>query len=335
MKEDYEILKEVVANSHNISEVCRQLGLVPRGGNHIRIKQKIQEYNLDTSHFMTGIWNKGLRYSGVKKTRSLEEILQNGVYYSSNKLKNRLLKSGLKEARCENCDLETWLGQPIKLELHHINGDHSDNRLENIQLLCPNCHAYTDTYRGKNIQSTKPIETPHTTLLTYEEYMEREKAKAESKHDYTPIHKSKSRVSFICKNCGKEFFPRHSDQKYCSVECLQAVNSRNVPSKEELLEIAPQHQSLESLGRHYGVTGNACKKWFKKYGIDNTIFQQKSYPILQYDLDGNFIREWKDGKEITNILGFNISKVQNVCRGASKTSQGFIWKYKKDIEGTE
>ena len=151
MNKDYEMLKEVVANSHNISEVCRQLGLVPRGGNHIRIKQKIQEYHLDTTHFTTGIWNKGLRYSGVQKTRSLEEILQKGVYYSSNKLKNRLLKSGLKNARCENCGLDSWLDQPIKLELHHINGDHSDNRLENIQLLCPNCHAYTDTYRGKNI----------------------------------------------------------------------------------------------------------------------------------------------------------------------------------------
>ena len=67
------------------------------------------------------------------------------------KLRQRLIKEGLKLHQCESCLCETWMGQPIPLELDHINGDRWDSRLENLRLLCPNCHAQTDTYRGRNI----------------------------------------------------------------------------------------------------------------------------------------------------------------------------------------
>lgn len=85
----------------------------------------------------------------------LEEILVEGSTYQSNKLRLRLLKAGLKEYRCEKCNNTEWNDQPIPLELNHINGDNSDNRLENLELLCPNCHAQTDSYRGKNYGNAK------------------------------------------------------------------------------------------------------------------------------------------------------------------------------------
>ena len=81
----------------------------------------------------------------------MSEILVKDCDYSSYKLAKRLLRVNLKERMCEKCGLELWMGKPIPLELHHINGVHSDNRIENLQLLCPNCHALTDNYRGKNI----------------------------------------------------------------------------------------------------------------------------------------------------------------------------------------
>lgn len=81
---------------------------------------------------------------------SLEKILVENSTYQSFKLKNKLLKEGLKECKCEKCNNTEWLGKPIPLELHHINGDRTDNRIENLQILCPNCHAQTDNYRGKN-----------------------------------------------------------------------------------------------------------------------------------------------------------------------------------------
>jgi hypothetical protein len=64
-------------------------------------------------------------------------------------LKKRLFAAGLKENRCERCGLTEWLGQPLSMALHHVNRDGRDNRLENLQLLCPNCHAQTDNFSGK------------------------------------------------------------------------------------------------------------------------------------------------------------------------------------------
>lgn len=81
---------------------------------------------------------------------SLEEYLQNSTNIQSNKIRHKLLEEGIKEHKCENCGLTEWFGNPIPLELHHIDGNRDNNVLENYQLLCPNCHALTDSYRGKN-----------------------------------------------------------------------------------------------------------------------------------------------------------------------------------------
>lgn len=81
---------------------------------------------------------------------SLIDYLQNSKNIQSNKVRRKLLEDGYKEYKCEQCGRKTWLGQPIPLELHHIDGDKTHNVLSNFQLLCPNCHAFTDTYRGKN-----------------------------------------------------------------------------------------------------------------------------------------------------------------------------------------
>ncbi len=96
---------------------------------------------------------------GFSKTPSktpvpLKEIF-NGSHltYQSHKLKKRLLKEGIKQHQCESCGLSEWLSNPIPLEMHHVNGVSTDNALENIQLLCPNCHALTENYRAKNIKN--------------------------------------------------------------------------------------------------------------------------------------------------------------------------------------
>jgi 5-methylcytosine-specific restriction endonuclease McrA len=80
----------------------------------------------------------------------LEDLLVAGRRRNRGHLKARLLQAGLKENRCEVCGLEEWLGRPLSMALHHVNGDGLDNRLENLQILCPNCHAQTDTYGGRN-----------------------------------------------------------------------------------------------------------------------------------------------------------------------------------------
>ncbi len=86
----------------------------------------------------------------------LEEILL-GLHptFQSNKLRIRLLDQNIKSYMCESCLNTTWKNKPIPLELHHINGIANDHRKENLELLCPNCHAFTDTYRGKNVVDRK------------------------------------------------------------------------------------------------------------------------------------------------------------------------------------
>lgn len=92
---------------------------------------------------------------GLKKTVAkipLADIIELGKYphYQSFKLKNRLINEGIKKNVCETCGCSVWQGKPINMELHHIDGNRQNHRLDNLRLLCPNCHSQTDTFRAKN-----------------------------------------------------------------------------------------------------------------------------------------------------------------------------------------
>jgi hypothetical protein len=83
----------------------------------------------------------------------IDELLVAGTVRNRMNLKRRLIAEGIKEPRCEGCGLNAWHGAPLTLTLHHVNGVRDDNRLENLQLLCPNCHSQTDTFAGRNGRS--------------------------------------------------------------------------------------------------------------------------------------------------------------------------------------
>jgi hypothetical protein len=87
----------------------------------------------------------------VPRPRALadETVFVRGPKRSRYHLKARLLKSGVKQARCEECGLQEWRGKPLPLELHHRNGDTRDNRIENLALVCPNCHSLTPNWGGR------------------------------------------------------------------------------------------------------------------------------------------------------------------------------------------
>lgn len=87
---------------------------------------------------------------GLKDKKSLEKIVSNEVTIKTWNLKRKLLHKGIKKNICENCGLDTyWNGNPINLELHHIDGNRKNNELSNLQLLCPNCHSQTENYRNR------------------------------------------------------------------------------------------------------------------------------------------------------------------------------------------
>ena len=139
-------LEEAVKTSHSISAVLKKLGLTPAGGNYESINRRIQKLNLNTSHFLGQAILRGKTHN--YNTRPLEEVLVHKKLENTWKLKNRLLREGIKEHQCECCGETEWLDEPIPLEFHHKDGDRTNNTLQNIELLCPNCHALTDNYRG-------------------------------------------------------------------------------------------------------------------------------------------------------------------------------------------
>lgn len=129
--------------------------IVPAGGNYGTMKRQLKHFKIDTTHWGTAKQRqghlKGKTHNWSIKT-PLNQILIKDSTWGGNSygLKNRLLKENIFERKCYVCNLTEWMDKQIPLELEHINGDRMDNRKENLTLLCPNCHAQTETYRGKN-----------------------------------------------------------------------------------------------------------------------------------------------------------------------------------------
>ena len=147
---------EAVKASQSYAQVLKELGLKPAGSNHETVKRKINELHLNVSHMTGKAWNQGDRYRVIKPAQDIQDILvEHSTYINTNHLRDRLLKEGLKEYKCECCGNSEWMGKPIALELHHINGIKDDLRLENLQVLCPNCHAITSNYRGRGRRNRK------------------------------------------------------------------------------------------------------------------------------------------------------------------------------------
>lgn len=139
-------LVQAVETSYSIRAVLNKLGLAPAGGNYESIRKRVQELDLDISHFLGQAILRGQNHKHT--TRPIEEILVHKKLENTWRLKNRLLAEGVKPHQCERCLLTKWLSRPIPLELHHKDGDRTNNTLPNIELLCPNCHSLTDNYRG-------------------------------------------------------------------------------------------------------------------------------------------------------------------------------------------
>ena len=135
-------IEQFVKESRSYSELSFKLGYgkAISGSANKTMQEMIKELKLDSSHFTGQGWNKGnfdysrFRYgNNIKVANALSALV------------------ALRGHKCECCGLSAWLDNPISLEVHHEDGDSLNNTLENLTLLCPNCHSLTDNYKGKNI----------------------------------------------------------------------------------------------------------------------------------------------------------------------------------------
>ncbi|MFB6776764.1 HNH endonuclease signature motif containing protein [Streptomyces sp. NPDC056352] len=145
-----EVLEPVVSASASVHEVLRRLGLEGVGGHHTNISRRIKAYGLDTSHFAHPPKAGKKQLRRTPQELLVENLSPEGRRVPSARLKIAMASLGVAE-QCALCGTEAvWRGRPLPLEVDHINGSWRDNRLENLRLLCPNCHSATDTYRGRN-----------------------------------------------------------------------------------------------------------------------------------------------------------------------------------------
>lgn len=141
---------EAIRTSNTLNEVLIKLKRNRGGGNYQGLRKRIIDWNIDTSHFLSRseIISKAVH----AHKRSLNEVLtKNSNYTTGNNLKSKLYKAGLKKKECEECGQgEEWRGRKMSLILDHIDGDHFNNEITNLRILCPNCNATTETFcRGK------------------------------------------------------------------------------------------------------------------------------------------------------------------------------------------
>lgn len=139
-----EEFRQLIQTSYSYNEVLRKIGMSHGRSQNDIIKRRCNQLNISCEHFKK-VGN------GTNPQFSLKEILvQNSTYTNNTRLKQRLLNEHLLKNKCAICGNEgIWLNQPLSLQLDHINGVHNDNRIENLRILCPNCHTQTETYGSK------------------------------------------------------------------------------------------------------------------------------------------------------------------------------------------
>lgn len=215
-------LIDACEKSNCYADVLKNLGLAQTGGNHTTIKKYIKKFNIDIS-----AWNYKPRLR--PKIDIKELLIKNDLSIRVGFLRDRIIKENIIEYRCDKCGINTWMNDNISLHLDHINGDFSDNRIENLRFLCPNCHSQTPNFGTKNSK--------------------------------------RKLIKNVCWDCGEDVYKGSIRCKNCANKNRTKKYKISWPSPEIILEMVEKTNFLE-VARKLGVSDNAIRKHLKKLGFD-------------------------------------------------------------------
>jgi len=228
-------LKEAVKNSLSMAQVLVKLNLKVAGGNYDHLRRNIAKYDLDISHFTGKVWSKNT-------------TIKDWINYKTDAGRKKVL---IKERghQCQECDITEWRGEQLILELHHIDGNRTNNDPLNLKLLCCNCHSITHNWRSRKLKKDKTVPSKRSKILTQK------------------IREIKQFPK--CQNCDK--LVNESRSKYCSYTCSREASRKHIPSPENLLESFKTLKSFVQVAKHYNVSDNAVRKWVTKFDLWNSI----------------------------------------------------------------
>lgn len=211
---------------------------------------------------------------------NINAYLSNEKSIHSSKLKQHLYDAGIKDKSCEICGLQTWLDKPLSLHLHHIDGDNKNNTLQNLQVLCPNCHSQTSNYSGKKKLKPKIKVTDEVVIDAIKSsYTKRQ---ALLKVGLTGYGGSYTRINKVIEKYNVNFLPKPiSDQDAKRIETINKLygsmkelaekrkNEEKIvwPEKQELKELLINNSCVK-IAKKLGVSDGAVRKRAKKYGIN-------------------------------------------------------------------
>ena len=305
-----ELFKKYVRESYSCAEVMRKIGYKSIGGNaRDTVNRRIQELNLDISH-----WNPHLYQS---QRISLEDYFVKGVRRNGSNLRNKLLKNHLLEYKCAICGNEGyWNGQPITLQVDHINGDHNDNRLENLRFLCPNCHSQTETFAGRNCEYATPkasfdIKIFKQKLEKQEQKLSIESSEEDDNSNVKEVNQYDLQGNYIATfKSSYEAAKQFSSSMYGSTHIRESCDNPNRTYLNYMWRYVTDETPV-------GVNIAAYKY---------TTLSQKT--TLQYDTNGVLLNEYPSAAEAARQNGWNAKNIQRACRGVRTTAYGYVWKYK-------
>ena len=265
--EEFErLVIKYLPESNSLNNLCGKLGLKGVDGYYKKINKIIEKNNLSTEHFGTIKIERQSR--NMYTAMSDKEFFVNNSNRHGESIIKRLVNGGYKEYKCENCGINEWDRKPLRLQVHHKNGNHFDNRIENLQLLCPNCHTQTDTYARQNKNVSK---NQFSITKRVNEIINNEKKSFIEKPIETKIKYIKEKEKKYCQICGKEILGE--GDKYCSHECAEKASRRFEVTPNQLIEDFKELKSFTAVGRRYGVSDNAIKRRCKKLGVYEEIRQ--------------------------------------------------------------